>query len=317
MTAFVVVNPQAGGGRTRRQWARIEEALDGIFPLMTISPTSGPGQAARLVRDALREGHLDIIAVGGDGTINEAINGFFDRGAPVSPDAVFSFVTTGTGGDFRRSFGIAPGWEAGIARLRQSRIRKIDLGRVSCLTPEGEPMVRYFINIASFGISGHIAQRVNRARIAKFFGGGFAFGLHSMAALLGWRECRVRLMAPDASGRKNSYDEIAGISTVAVANGQYFGGGMRVAPGAQTNDGLFDLIIMGGTHKGRLLKDMRAIHDGAHLDNPAVRVLRASRLTAAPTVDTSGPVPVETDGESAGVLPATFDILHNAINVRV
>jgi YegS/Rv2252/BmrU family lipid kinase len=317
MTAFVVVNPHAGNGRTRREWDKIEEGLESVFPLMTVAATTGPGQTTRLVRDALREGHLDIIAVGGDGTINEAVNGFFDRGAPLSPDAVFSFVTTGTGGDFRKSFGIEPGWEAGIARLKQARIRKLDVGRVSCLTPEGEPALRYFINIASFGISGHIARRVNRARIAKFFGGTFAFALHSAIALLSWRECRVRLMAPEASGQKNAYDEIAGISTVAVANGQYFGGGMRVAPNAQPNDGLFDLVVIGGTHKGRLLKDMKAIHTGAHLENPAVRVLRSTRLTAAPTVDTSGPVPIETDGESAGVLPATFDILHNAINLRI
>jgi diacylglycerol kinase (ATP) len=317
MTAFVIVNPQAGNGRTRRDWRKIEDGLESIFPLMSVTATGGPGQTARLVRDALREGHLDIIAVGGDGTINEAINGFFYRGAPVSSDAVFSFITTGTGGDFRKSFGIEAGWEAGIARLKQSRVRKLDVGRVSCLSPQGEPVVRYFINIASFGISGHIAHRVNRAHIATFFGGTFAFALHSAIALLGWRECRVRLMAPEAGGQKTSYDEIAGISTVAVANGQYFGGGMQVAPNAQPNDGQFDLVIMGGTHKGRLLKDMRAIHSGAHLDNPAVRVVRASRLTAAPTVDTNGPVLIETDGESAGVLPATFEILHNAINLRV
>lgn len=317
MTAFVVVNPHAGNGRTRREWRKIEDELESVFPLMSVAATTGPGQTARLVRDALREGHLDIIAVGGDGTINEAVNGFFDRGAPVSPDAVLSFVATGTAGDFRKTFGIESGYVAGIARLKQARIRKIDVGHVSCLTPEGEPVVRYFINIASFGISGSIARRVGRARIAKFFGGTFALGLHSALALLSWRECRVRLMVPQVDGRAAGYDEIAGISTVAIANGQYFGGGMRVAPNAQPNDGQFDLVIMGGSHKGRLLRDMKAIHSGAHLDNPAVRTLRSSRLTAAPTIDTGGPVPIETDGESAGVLPATFEILHNAINLRV
>ncbi|HEX3755875.1 MAG TPA: diacylglycerol kinase family protein [Rhizomicrobium sp.] len=311
MTAFVIVNPRAGNGRTRRVWPEIEDELEAIFPLMSVVTTGGPGQTARLVRDALREGHLDIITVGGDGTINEAINGFFERGAPVSPDAVFSFVTTGTAGDFRRTFGIEPGWEAGVAHLRQARIRKADIGRVSCLTPEGAPLVRYFINVASFGISGSVARRVNRARIAKFFGGSFAFGLHSAIALLGWRECRVRLMAD------GGYDEIAGISTVAVANGQYFGGGMKVAPHAVPSDGRFDLVIVGGNHKGKLLRELRAVHSGTHLDNPGVRMLRSTRLTAAPTLDTSGPVPVETDGESAGVLPATFEILHNAINLRV
>ncbi len=145
----------------------------------------------------------------------------------------------------------------------------MDVGLVSCLTPQGEPVMRYFINIASFGISGSIARRVGRARIAKFFGGGFAFGFHSALALLSWRECRVRLMAPEPGGA-GRYDEIAGISTVAVANGQYFGGGMKVAPNALPNDGLFDVVVVGGTHKGRLLKDMKAIHSGAHLDNPAV-----------------------------------------------
>ena len=95
MTAFAIFNPASDGGRTGRNWSRIEDALGSIFPAMEAAPTRGPGQAAHLARDALREGRLDIIAIGGDGTINEAMNGFFDRGVPVSREAVFSFVSTG------------------------------------------------------------------------------------------------------------------------------------------------------------------------------------------------------------------------------
>src|SRR5271154_7098531 len=100
MTAFVVVNPNAG--HTGRDWPKIKPALESAFPLMQVTESRARGQIAQLVRAALKDGHLDIIAVGGDGTMNEAINGFFENGAPLSPDAVFGFVTSGTGGDFRR-----------------------------------------------------------------------------------------------------------------------------------------------------------------------------------------------------------------------
>ena len=137
VTAFVVFNPNSAGGRTGRDWQEIEEALEKIFPLMSFFVTTGPAQAASMVRDALRDGHLEIIAVGGDGTINEALNGFFDRGLPVSPDAVFSFVHNGHDSALCRRFGIAPGWQAGVAHLGHARIHKQDVGRVACLSAKG------------------------------------------------------------------------------------------------------------------------------------------------------------------------------------
>ena len=226
MTAFVVVNPQSANGRTRQDWPKIRPELEKLFPLMQVAESHARGETARLVRAALKDGHLDVIAVGGDGTINEAVNGFFENGAPVSPDAVFGFVSSGNDCDFRRTFGIKPGYEAGIARLKQSRIRRLDVGHVSCLSPRGEPAGRYFINVASFGLSGRVAARLNRARLANLFGRRLAFAFHAGLALVGWRPQRVRLIA-DAH-----YDEIAGITDVAVANGRWFAGGLKVAPAA-------------------------------------------------------------------------------------
>jgi diacylglycerol kinase (ATP) len=310
MTAFVVVNPRSANGRTARDWPKIKTALESVFPLMTVAHSQARGEVTRLVRAALKDGHLDIVAVGGDGTINEAVNGFFENGAPVSPDAVFGFVTSGTGGDFRRTFGIKPGYEAAIARLKQSRIRRLDVGCVACLSLRGEPVSRYFVNVASFGLSGRIAARVGQAGIARLLGGGFAYVFHALGALLGWRPQRVRLIT------NSNYDESAGIATVAVANGRWFGGGLKVAPQAEPGDGVFDIVVMGGKPRRRIVQTLRAIRTGAHLSDPAVRVVRASRLMAAPTVDTNGAVVVETDGESAGLLPATFEILPSAINLR-
>ena len=277
MTAFVIFNPSSAGGRTGRDWRDIEEALERIFPLMSFFVTTGPAQAATMVRDALRDGHLEIIAVGGDGTINEALNGFFDRGIQVSPDAVFSFVHSGHDSALCRRFGIQPGWQAGVAHLGQARIHKHDVGRVSCLSAKGESITRYFLGAASFGLSASVARAVGRSRIARAFGHGFASRLHRFLARLAWRETRVRLMA-------NGYDEIAGIASVSL----------------KPADGLFDMMVRDGLDRA-----------------DTARGLRAARLTAAPTLDTKGAVDVETDGESAGVLPATFEIYPVAINLRI
>jgi diacylglycerol kinase (ATP) len=311
MTAFVIVNPRSGGGRTGREWLAIERALRAVYPLMTVATTKRRGDATALVRIALLEGHMEIIAVGGDGTINEAVNGFFDAEGPIAPDAVFGFVTSGTGGDFRKSFGIAPGYEAAIARLKTASARPIDIGRLSCISNKGQPVTRHFANIGSFGMSGVIVDKVNRARIAKLFGGSFAFAFHSLAGMLSYRDRIVRIRVD------GEFDEIARISTVAVANGQYFGGGMRVAPNARTDDGLFDVIVMGGQPKSRAMADMKLIYTGEHLKNPAVRALRGRKVVAVPVAETRGhPVLIEVDGESAGRLPATFEILPRALNVR-
>lgn len=311
MSAFVVANPKSGSGRTRREWKAIESALRAVYPSMSVTFTRKRGDATALVRQALREGHQEIVAVGGDGTINEAVNGMFDASGAVPADSVFAFVTSGTGGDFRKSFSIEAGPDAAITRLKRASVHAVDVGRVTCLTRTGEPTMRYFINIASLGLSGVIVDSVNRARIAKLFGGRFAFAFHSAVAMMRYRNRTVRIMVDGAT------DEIATISTVAVANGQFFGGGMQVAPGAFIDDGLFDIVVMGGAPKRQSLAEMKLIYTGEHVSKPHVRVLRGKHVVVAPVAETRGrSVLIETDGEAAGRLPATFEILPRALNLR-
>ena len=274
MTAFVVFNPNAAGGRTGRDWQQIEDALEKIFPLMSFFVTTAPAQAAAVVRDALRDGHMDIVAVGGDGTIHEALNGFFDRGMALAPDAVFSFVHSGHDSALCRRFGIAPGWPAGVAHLAQARIHKRSVGRLTCVSERGGTVTRFFLGGASLGLSARVARTMGRARISPLLGPDFATRLNRTIARLGWRATRLRLMA-------DGYDEIAGIASVSLS----------------VVDGQFDMEVLDGLNRG-------------------TRALRTVRLTAAPTVDTRGAVGVETDGEFAGVLPATFEIYPVAINLR-
>ena len=309
MSAFVVVNPASG--TTRRDWRGVEEALSAIYPYMSVAFTRGRGDAAALVTGALREGHHEIVAVGGVGTINEAANGFFDMGVPISPDAVLAFVCCGTGGDFKKALGTTESGVQAAERLRHASVRAIDVGRVSFLSKKGMARSRAFVNIASFGLSGKIVDSVDRATISRLFGSPFAFAFHSALGLLTYRGRTVRLIVDDV------YDQIVKISTVAVANGCCFGGGMQVAPDAKSDDGLFDVVIIADTPKRQMLADMKLIHTGEHLGNPNVRVIRGRKVVAAPVAETRGrAVLIETDGEGVGRLPATFEILPRALNVR-
>jgi YegS/Rv2252/BmrU family lipid kinase len=311
MSAFIVVNPRSGGGRTERLWPEIHSGLKTIYPQMRVAMTGARGEAATLVREALDNGHTEIVAVGGDGTINEAINGMFDLNGPRAPQAVFGFITSGTGGDFRKSFGIAAGHAAALARLKEAKPKPIDVGRVTCITQGGGTAVRYFVNIASVGLSGVIVDAVNRAKFAKLFGGQFAFAFHSAISMLTYRNRVIRLKVD------REMDEIVTISTLAIANGQFFGGGMRVAPLALPDDGQFDVVLMGDVPKRQALAQMKSIYAGEHLDHPAVRCVRGNKIVAVPVAETGGhPVLVEVDGESAGQLPATFEILPGALNLR-
>jgi len=311
MSAFVIVNPRSGNGRTAREWPAIEKALRTVYPDFSVKRTRRRGEATGCVRNALQEGYGEIIALGGDGTINEAINGFFDEQGSIAPEAVFSFITSGTGGDFRKTFGVPPNWPAAVARLKTAQVTQIDVGRVSCLSAHGTPVVRYFVNIGSFGLSGAVVDSVNRARIAKLFGGQFVFAFHSALDMFTYRERAVRIRVDSA------FDDIVSVSTVAIANGQYFGGGMQVAPNAVPNDGMFDIVIMAGTPRAQAVAELKLLYTGEHVNRPHVRVLRGQRMTAAPVAETRGlPVLIELDGESAGRLPATFEILPRALNIR-
>ncbi|MDR3497964.1 MAG: diacylglycerol kinase family lipid kinase [Parvibaculum sp.] len=308
-----VVNPRSGGGRTGRSWrlirAALERELGPIRPHFTqegSSPRYLP--AAELARKALGEGAQLVVAVGGDGTINEVVNGFFENGAAINPDAHFAVLNTGTGGDFRKTFGLPETLEACAAGIGAGTTRGIDLGRLTFASDAGGEAMRYFDNIASFGISGEVVRAVNRARFSKLFGGSFTFLWATLSTALRYKPMPVRLVSD------TGFDEIVNIGTCAVANGKFFGGGMKVAPNAEPDDGMFDVIVMRDTTFGDLFTGAGALREGTHLDNPKVTHFRARTLTATPAGAT--PSLLDVDGEAPGRLPARFDILPGAITLR-
>jgi diacylglycerol kinase (ATP) len=309
MSAFVIVNPHSALGKARRDWRTLEPALASIYPYMSVAFTRRRGEATALVAAALREGHSEIVAVGSDGTMNEAVNGFFNAEGSVSPDAVLAFVSSGR--DFKMAFGREDAGHDLIRHLRQTHVRPIDVGRVSFLSKDGRPRTRYFANIASFGLSGVVVDAVNRSSLTGLFGADFAFGIHSVLGLVRYRGRAARLIVD------SGFDDIVNISTVAVANGRVFGADVQIAPDAKPDDGQFDVVIIDNGPTVQMLADLKQIHTGERLGNPNVRVVRGRKIVAAPVAETRGrPVLIETDGECVGRLPATFEILPRALNVR-
>jgi YegS/Rv2252/BmrU family lipid kinase len=311
MRTFAVVNPRSGNGRTGRMHREIVTKLSGVCEGLTVGLTRGPMDAAALTSQALLDGFEQIVAVGGDGTINEVVNGFFRDGAALNPTAHLALLTNGTGGDFRRTFGIEDGLDASVRRIGAGRPTRIDVGRLTFVTDDGKPELRYFANIASFGMSGDVVRRVNRARISKLFGGKFAFRSGAMRAALAYVNKPVRLKVDTV------FDEVVTVSTVAICNGKYFGGGMKVAPDALPDDGMFDVIVLGDAPRGETIKAMNAIYTGEHIKHPSVKVLRGASVIATPVQATArASVFLDVDGEAPGQLPAMFDVLHKAISFR-
>ena len=308
MVTTVIANPKAGGGRTAKRLPEVTTKLETVLGPVNVQLTNAPMHAVELTRDALKSGSTLIIAVGGDGTINECVNGFFENGAPLAPDAELGLLNSGTGGDFRRTFDMGPELDTYVDTLIGGTTRRIDLARVSYRNWKGEEEQRYFDNISSFGLSGIVDRNVNRARISKLFGGTFSFYWATLTAMIGFTPQACRIQVDD------HFDEVVDVNNAAICNGQYFGGGMWIAPMANPADGTLEVVIIRDAGFLDMLKDSGNLYDGTHLENPRVLTTRGKRIIATPVNQDN--VLMDVDGETPGRLPATFEVIPAAINLR-
>ena len=305
--AFVIANPASSNGKTGRRWPELAGALGTHLGSFDHALTGGPNDAVELTRNALSSGHDFIVSVGGDGTHNEVVNGFFDAGQPVRADAALGIVPMGTGGDLKRTLDVSPDPLMAIAMLGQ-RFERIDLGRMECVGADGQSVSRLFINVASFGMGGLVVQLVNDS--SKALGGKASFLLGVAKAATRYRCPSVCLIVDDGEPWVRS------INNVAVANGQFFGGGMHIAPRARMNDGRLDVIVINDLGTLRMARGLRKLYRGEHLSMAGVESLSGQRVVAEPN-DADTKVLIDLDGEQPGHLPATFTLLPRAITVSV
>lgn len=299
-TVFVV-NPASANGSTRRRWPEIahraaELGLDGEALL-----SASPGHAMELARGAAQGGAKLVVAVGGDGTVNEVVNGLLEADGERPGLAV---IPRGTGTDFVRHFKIPTSLDGAVRVAASGRERRIDVGTITYRSWSGKDVTAHFANSASAGMSGAVAQRANAS--TKALGGKMSFLYATLAVFARWHASEMEV---EVDGERRSglmYDVI-------VANCRYLGGGMAMTPDAQPDDGLLDVLLIGDITRRDLALTLPKVYRGTHLPHPKAEALRGSRVS----VRAATPVPVELDGEQPGTTPATFEVVPGALRLRV
>lgn len=258
-----------------------------------------PGQLTELARRAADQGAELLIAVGGDGTVHEVVNGIAGRSG-----VELAVVPRGTGRDFVRTYGIPRALDEAIEIAAHGKVREIDLGRARFRTWEGASAEAFFVNIASAGMSGAIAKRTNET--SKAFGGKVSYFWATLAVFARWQTSEISVAVGSETRRARMHDVI-------VANGRFFGGGMMICPGAEPDDGLFDVLLIGNLTKRDLLLTLPKTYRGKHLPHPKAELLRGSTVE----IDAPEPLPVELDGEQPGTTPARIELVPRALRLRV
>jgi diacylglycerol kinase (ATP) len=297
-----VVNPASANGSTRRRWPEIarQAAELGLSGRSLLSER--PGQIAELARSASEEGATLVVAVGGDGTVNEAANGLMQVDS--EKRAELATIPRGTGKDFARSFGIPRNVEGALVTARSGTTRLVDVGRASFSAWDGSPAEAYFTNFAGAGISGAVAARANTS--SKALGGRVSFFWATSTVFMRWKNSEYTVEIDDERRSGKMLEVIAAI-------GSELAGGMRLTPDADPADGLFDVVLIGDATKVDFVRTLPKIYRGTYLPHPRAEVVRGQRVR----VETAIPLPIALDGEQPGTTPATFEIVPGALRVRV
>jgi YegS/Rv2252/BmrU family lipid kinase len=295
----VIVNPKAGSGRGLAAVPEVKRTFERFGWNVEVYETKGPGDARQLARARAKEAVELVAIVGGDGTLNEVSQAYLDPDGKVVSGPPLALVPFGTGGDFRRTLELPDGLEAVIERIVTAEPRPIDLGILELTGNDGKPSRNAFVNIASFGLGGLTADIVNQG--PKWLGGKAAFYLGVLRGLAAYRNAPVRVKV---DGRVFLESPIV---NVAIANGRYFGGGMKVAPEAAPDDGLFDVVSIGDLSRLGVVANTPSIYAGKHVELGVVTTTRGTVVEAEPLAPKST-VLVEMDGETPGRLPLTARI---------
>ncbi|MBS1708582.1 MAG: diacylglycerol kinase family lipid kinase [Armatimonadetes bacterium] len=294
-TVGVIHNPASGRGRGAKQWPAIEAMLRAALGdrLVATPATSGRGSAAAIAAKLVSEGVQVVGAAGGDGTVNEVLQGVLGTGADLA------VVPLGTGNDFARMLGIGNDHSKAVDAIREGRTVTIDVGRWTQASATG-----HFINAAGCGFDAAVAEKINSGY--RWLGGTSAYVAAVLGTLASYRAVGLTI---EVDG-----EEIAARAMLcAMANAQAYGGGMKIAPSASLQDGFLDLVLVEEIGRGEFLKTFPKVFKGTHIEHPKVTHRQFKRLTIRSTPQ--GPFLV--DGELVAAEPVTVEVVPGAIRVVV
>jgi diacylglycerol kinase (ATP) len=311
MRPLVILNPNSQGGKTGARSDELCRVIERYLGAVDVAKTERPRHAVALAEEAANAAREVVIAVGGDGTIHEVVNGLMrakDRGLVVPK---LGIVGQGTGGDLRRSLGLEHRLDRYCQVIAAGKTRTIDVGRLRYRAHDGAEATAFFVNILGVGLGGLVDRYITRS--ARRFGGTVAYFTSTLKALarseVGQVRCRARLGGEEREYRLST-------RTLAICNGRYFGGGMEVAPMATLDDGLFHVVSLGDAPKLEFFVSSLSIYRGKHIELPKVQVFPCDSID----IELENPrireeFPLDVDGEPLGLLPLRVDLVPRALSI--
>ncbi len=299
---MVIVNPNAGSGRGKRDWGIISALLTKYGISYKNVFTECPKHAIHLTHDCILQGFRNFIVVGGDGTLNEVVNGVFSQDTCSSLDIVLSMIAVGTGNDWGKMFGIPHSYEESIKIIRNRKVRPQDVGIVEYISGN-QPEKRHFLNIAGMGFDALVVQRTNRQKEAGKNGKAI-YLINLLRSLMIYKPAHIEL---ELDGQKISKD----FFTISVGIGRYSGGGMLQTPNAIPDDGVFDITVIKTIGKGDIILSLKKLYDGSILKHRKIEGYKAREIR----IESNPLIYVEADGETLGNSPAGFRILPRSIGI--
>jgi len=301
---WVVANPAAGQGAVARHWSEVQRRLADALNEPVVRRSEAPGQAAALAQEGIARGYRRLLAVGGDGTCHELLNGIFRQQAVSSRDITLSVLPVGTGNDWARTHHIPHGHAAWKRMIRQGRQHLHDAGRVDYVDKEGIPRHRYFLNAAGLAFDAHVVQQIGRAS-GRRLSTGYYF-LLLLRHLMSYEAVDTLLRLDQLERRERFFTIEAGI-------GRYIGGGLQLMPHADPTDGRLAVTLVEDASKADILLNLWRFFNGSIGRHQRVRLHQVRSLHVAPAGDNS--LPIEVDGEFLGWAPAHLEIIEAAFQV--
>lgn len=305
MKPYLIINPTAAYGKMRERWRTIEPVLREENFVFDCVFTEYHLHAIELARAAVRAGYDLIVSVGGDGTLNEVVNGLFDEsGAPINSNVVVGVIPSGTGGDFFRTAQISRDPLVAARQLvRSTQTCLVDLGEM-IFEREGKVARRFFANAAGIGFDAEVAQRVEER--GKHIGGTIPYYTALIETIWKYqnKDVVLRFENETVEGRYND---------IIVCNGKFLGGGMQVSPHSQLDDGILEVIAIGDMGRLEVVLNTPRLYNGTILEHPKVREYHVRTVTIEPRQT----MMIEADGEVIGPGPATFCVRPAALRLRV
>ena len=311
---LLIVNPRSGGGKTGKVFDAMRPALRRAIGEIDVVFTERGRHAVQLARDAARDGRRVVVAVGGDGTIHEVVNGLMQaRDEGVKDVPRLGIIGQGTGGDFRRTLGLEHRLDRYCAAIAAGKTQKVDVGRASFSGHDGGKSSSFFINILSVGLGGIVDQLV--AEASRGLGGTMAYFGASVRGLLrseiGVLECSLGLAG-------KTRDEVITTRNLAICNGRFFGSGMKVAPMADPSDGVFEIVSLGAASKLRFALEGSRMYTGDHIGKEGIVHLRCDTISIAlRNTAVADRFLLDVDGEPLGRLPMQIDLVPGALEILV